>query len=129
MSKDKTKKIVKFMSLVPVRAPVEVERNGDTVVLIYPKDFKKFEKILHKYIGGPDVIRRPLDEMGTFVWDLCDGKHTIGDIVRIMDERFAERIEPAGMRVTMFLETLLKTGLITLKEKKENNPRRGYSAD
>ena len=111
-------KIRMLASLVPVRAPVKEERHGGRVTLVYPKNFTRFERWLHRYIGGPTEIRRPLDEMATTVWDLCDGDHTVAEIIEIMDMRYKEKIEPAGTRVTMFLENLLRTGLITMRKEK-----------
>ena len=106
-------RIAMLMSLIPVRANVRVLRKSGRAVLVYEKNYNRFERFLQRYLKGPKEIQRPLDEMGTAVWDLCDGKHTVGDIVRIMDERYREDIEPAGTRVTMFLENLYSLGLLT----------------
>jgi hypothetical protein len=105
----------KMLTVYPVRAPVKWSREGDRVVLTYPKDFNKFERTLHKRLGGPDVIRRPLDEKGSKIWELCDGRHTLQDICGEMDELFREEIEPVLDRVWKFLEILLKLNLIHLE--------------
>ena len=111
-------KLKAFLKLYPMRVEsIKVERDTrGNAILIYPKNFTRFERWLHRYIGGPEEIRRPLDDMGTAIWDLCDGRHSVGDIVLIMHERFRERIEPAGTRVAMFLDRLHSLGLITFRQ-------------
>lgn len=109
-----------ILNLVPLKQEgVDEERNEDgNVVLIYPKNLSRFELILHRYLGGPVVIRRPLDEMGTAIWDMCDGKHTIGEICENMERIFMEKIEPTVPRVLKFIDMLYKLNLIVLLKDK-----------
>ncbi len=97
----------------------------DIVVVTYKKNFGRFEKWLHSKIGGPPDIRCPLDEVGSEIWLLCDGKHSILEICRIMDEKHHENIEPVTKRIWGFLEILHGRGLITFGVfedfKKESN--------
>lgn len=105
-----------ILSLYPVRVRgvgVERDDNGNAV-LIYPKNLRGIELYLHKYLGGPVMIRRPLDEIGTIIWDLCDGTHTIGEICDIVEGQYKEKIEPTVPRVLAFMDILLKLGLIRL---------------
>lgn len=108
-------KMQRILMVYPVRNPVKWEREGERIVLIYKKDFTKFEKSLHKRLGGPDHIRRPLDKHGSKIWELCDGKHTLKEICDEMDALFREDIEPVLDRVWKFLEILLKLNLIRLE--------------
>ena len=108
-------KMQRVLSVYPARNLVKWEREGDRVVLTYKKDFTKFERGLQKRLGGPDVIRRPLDEKGSRIWELCDGQHTLQDICDEMDALYHEDIEPVLDRVWKFLEILLKLNLIRLE--------------
>jgi len=95
------------------------------VVIKIKKNFGRFEKALHKVAGGPEHLRIPLDEQGTRIWELCDGRHNIIQIAQIMYSEFKEDIEPVLPRVVKFLELLLKRNFIRLKaikEQKENPP-------
>jgi len=106
-----------LLMVYPIRNPmVEVEREDGKVVLIYKKSFSRFERWLHKLVGGPENIRRPLDDMGTEIWDLCDGEYNIGEICRIMDDRYHEKIEPVLPRIWGFIEMLLKRNLVYLEK-------------
>jgi hypothetical protein len=103
-----------ILNIRPVRNPVYWKKENGLVVIIYKKHFTRFERWLHKYIGGPEYIRRPLDEKGTVIWELCDGKHTVRDICNELDKRFKEEVEPVFPRVQKFLEMLLRLNLIRL---------------
>lgn len=106
----------RLLLVKPVRNElVECEKENDIIVLTYPKSFTRFERFLHKRIGGPDVIRRPLDKKGTMIWELCDGEHTVHDICTETYKAFKEDIEPVLTRVWGFLEHLLILGLITIE--------------
>ncbi len=111
-------KMQRILSIYPMRSPVKWTQENDRIVLIYPKDLTKFESWLHKRIGGPEVIRRPLDEIGSKIWLMCDGKHTVRDICTELDELYQEDIEPVLDRVSKFLELLLRSNLIRLSPKR-----------
>ena len=110
---EKTKKV---LGAYPMRAPVKWRMESGKAVIIYSKDFNKLEKKLHSVVGGPQNIRRPLDEVGTDIWLMCDGKHTIFDICTDLDAKHHEKVEPVVKRVTSFLEILLKLNLLSLSK-------------
>ena len=71
-------------------------------VITYPKNFGRLEKWFHERIGGPDI------------WNMCNGKYSVKDIINDLDEKFGEEVTPAATRVQKFLEKLLELNLITL---------------
>jgi hypothetical protein len=85
------------------------------VVIKIKKNFGRFERALRKVAGGPEFLKIPLDEQGTRIWELCDGKHNILQIAKIAYAEFKEDIEPVLPRVVKFLELLLKRNFISLK--------------
>lgn len=109
--------IPKVFYSYPVRNElVRWEKKEDgTVVLIYRKNLSRFERWLQKHIGGPLDIRRPLDAPGSRIWELCDERHTLLDICRIMDEEFKEEMDPVFDKVRRFIEHLLMLNLLFLK--------------
>lgn len=88
---------------------------GERAAVIYPKHFGRFEGWLHKRIGGPDEIRRSLNRHTRLICLLCDGDHSVADIVQAVDDEYGEEIAPAAERVRLFLERLLDLHLITLE--------------
>ncbi len=110
-------KMQRYLMVYPNRNPVKWNLENERVILVYPKNFTKFEAWLHKRIGGPEEIRRPLDEIGSKIWLMCDGKFTIKDICTELDEQYHEEVEPVLDRVSKFLEILLKQNLIRISNK------------
>lgn len=124
--KDLSPKMRMLLSCKPVRnEEVNWKEEDGKIVLIYPKNFTRFEKFLHRHLGGPQNIRRPLDEKGTFIWKMCDGDHNVNEICRATYNEFKEDIEPVLKRVWGFLGILHNLNLITFdvpkKEKGEKN--------
>jgi len=109
----KTKKV---LGAYPLRAPVKWRMERGKAVIIYSKNLSKLEKKVRSVVGGPENIRRPLDEVGTDIWLMCDGKHTILDICTHLDSKHHEKVEPVVKRVTTFLEILLKLNLLSLSK-------------
>jgi len=105
-----------ILSYHPIRARVRVEWKDGRAVLVYPKNLTRFERWLHKIIGGPLEIRRPLDDVGTYIWRLCDGKHSVEDICNKVWERFKEDVEPVKPRVTRFILILRNLNLVFFAE-------------
>jgi len=91
------------------------ENEDGIIVITYPKDFGTIEKWLHNRIGGPELVRRPLDKYTTLIWELIDGENTVKDIVDKFDSKFGEEVAPAAKRVQKFFEKLLELNLIILE--------------
>ena len=108
-------KMQRLLTVYPIRRAVKWRWRGDIVAITYDKEFGRFERWLHKRIGGPTEIKVPLDEVGTKIWLMCDGSHTIKDICDEMDAAYKEDIEPVLTRVWGFLERLLNRNLIRLE--------------
>ena len=63
-----------------------------------------------------DQERLQLDNLGTEVWKMIDGKRTVRDIVDAFAETHQLEGREAEMAVTQFLRDLGKRGLIGLQE-------------
>lgn len=78
-----------------------------------------------RFLRGPlawwlqPLLRRPhfhihLDELGTFVWDRCDGQTTVTEIAAAMETHFDEKAESAMERLRLFLGELGRGQMIQL---------------
>lgn len=56
-----------------------------------------------------------LDEIGSYLWLLIDGKNTVGQIAQLFKIRFGERVEPLYDRLSHFLRNLEKNSFIKFK--------------
>lgn len=54
-----------------------------------------------------------LDDIGSLVYPLCDGEHTVAEIATQLKERFGEKVEPLEGRLSLFMREMFKRSLIT----------------
>ncbi len=59
-------------------------------------------------------LRIHLDEVGSTTWSFIDGQRTIAQIADLVDER--HEIDARYERCTSFVQTLLRSGAISLRE-------------
>ena len=99
---------------------VEEERlESGCVVLSFPVVMRPWFVKLVRRLGGPEESARirklQLDELGTAVWDLLDGKRTVRRIVSEFANTHQLHPKEAEVSVTQFLRDLGKRGIIGLK--------------
>ena len=116
--------------IFPTRNDVKWYRRGKIVVLEYPKNFSAFERKLQKVLGGPQVIKRPLDDIGTLLWEMADGNNSLLEIYLEEQRTFKERVEPVDRIVGGLLETMLELNLMRLEyrpREKENERKKMHT--
>lgn len=115
--KNLEKKDINFLELIPIRNIKWEKQEKGLVVLLKPK-FKN--KLLVKYllprIKKP-FFRIKLDEIGSYVWELCNEQNTVFEIGEKLKERFGEKIEPVYDRLILFLKQLERGKCIKFKLK------------
>lgn len=90
----------------------ERDENGNAVILI-----PKFgDNIIGRWIR--DKLSRPhyrlkLDEIGSFVWEHCDGSRSVEEIGEKLHNKFGEKVEPVHERLGLFFQSLEKSKSIT----------------
>ena len=62
----------------------------------------------------PKVSHIHLDDMGSFIWPLIDGKKSVMDLGEPVKEHFGEEAEPLYPRLATFVQTLESYGFITV---------------
>jgi len=115
-----------FLRLKPLRNPmVEWERNkkGEINIIIPLKKIRekmrgaKKEKrrrpgILSKLFPEPEEKRIQLDEIGSVVWELCDGKRTVKEIIGYLHEKY--KLLPRELEISLsnYLNSLVERRLV-----------------
>jgi hypothetical protein len=56
-----------------------------------------------------------LDDIGSFIWELCDGQKNVEEIGKRLKEKFGDRVEPLYERLGTFFQNLEKNKFITFK--------------
>ena len=74
-----------------------------------------FNKIAQKIFKRPPISYIHLDEHGSFVWPIIDGKKSILDIAKDVDERFGEAAHPLYERLAKYFQILESYGFIYYK--------------
>ena len=84
---------------VVVARKADFEEREGGVVLVAPRFGPGLLDRIQRRIFGDRKIRIRLDEMGTFVWLLCDGATCLKDIIAALEARFGKGLE--GARVLL----------------------------
>jgi hypothetical protein len=86
-----------------------------TVKLLVPRFRAGWMQWLQKRLRKPH-IRVSLDEIGSAVWGLIDGRRTVVEIGEELERRFGERIRPTHERLGFFFGMLRRNKLVELDE-------------
>lgn len=109
------------LNMVPVRNQEvsETELDGGLVKLAYPLAVKPWFGRLAEKVGmwdkRPMIKQIELDEMGTFVWRLIDGEHSVRRIAEEFVKEYEVQSREAELSVTAFIKTIGQRGIIGLK--------------
>jgi hypothetical protein len=107
---------VNLLELTPVqRVPWETGEGGTVVVLVPKFRNEILVRWLVPHLKYP-VVRVKLDALGSFVWKLCDGKTTVGEMADRMTVEFGDTAASAQERIRKFLLTLEKSDLVNLND-------------
>ena len=117
---DREQIISDWLSLYPIRQ-VEYELDEKShAVLIIPHPENWFTR---KFLPKPKspAQRIHLDEIGTFIWQLFDGKSNISAICNRLREEYGENIQQAEERTVLFTQQMYKQEFIKVYSKKGEN--------
>jgi hypothetical protein len=98
----------------PVRNPALKWRINDDefVEVIVPRRKDMFGRVMGFLFFVPESRPITLDEVGTAVWHLCDGDHTVQDIVKSLAKEYKLQKREVEVSLTEYLKTLGKKGMV-----------------
>jgi hypothetical protein len=107
-------------SLRPVRSPfIKWRTEGkDELIVIYsprPKD-QFWIGWLAKLAMEPEDRKTELDEIGSKIWNLCDGTNKVGDICKIIGNEYQLTDRQVEVSVLSFMNSLRQRKFIGLTE-------------
>lgn len=123
---ERTIPIEKYLQVKPIRNPyLEWTKTNDAKVEIRIT-FKKTGR-LPKILPSPDKKRIILDDPGSFVWERCDGKHAVKDIIEEFRKEYRVLPMEAQISILNFLRNLAKRKFVTalIKEEEEKSRKGG----
>ena len=103
-----------LVELKPSRTARSTTGPDGTVVVFVPKFTGKLAlRWLVPLLANPDMELR-LDEIGSFFWNQCDGRSTVGEISSRMSDRFGGETGPMLDRISVFMRRLDESKLIDI---------------
>jgi len=112
--------VSQWLELYPLRKLEYEKDDNGLVVLIVPHSENWFtRKFLPKPKSPAGKVK--LDDIGTFVWEHCDGTRTIKAICEAMLEIFGEKINSVEDRTVTFLQTMYGEKFISLFKKEDTS--------
>ncbi len=114
--KIKSKKPKNLLTLIPIRNCkwTKQEKNPELIRILKSRFDTKLGKSLGDKLKIKDTYNINLDEYGTAVWQLCDGKQTVKEIGEILKIQFDQAVEPLYPRLAAFFQILESNDVIIL---------------
>jgi hypothetical protein len=107
----------------------EKRESGETVLTIPEnKSVGALTRMMAKWLSAPTERKVELDEVGGFVWELCDGSNTIEAIIAKTGKQYKMNRREAEVSVTMFLQMLHERNFIGLYKKASKTAAREAEA-
>ena len=104
------------------RIPKRPEKYGytvsdDGIVTLNIENKGVFNKIAQKFFRKPKISYVHLDEMGSFIWPVMDGKMDITEIGKLVEEKFGDAANPLYERLAKYFQILDSYGFVEWVEK------------
>jgi len=98
----------------PVRNPELKWRVNDEecVEVVIPRRQDRIGRIMGFVFAVPESRPVILDDVGTFVWGLCDGENTVADLVTSLRDEYKLGEREVEVSLTEYLRLLGKRGMI-----------------
>ena len=104
----------------------EKRDSGETVLTVpHNEKANRLAKALAKWMKAPTERHIELDEVGGYVWELCDGQNTVEAIVQKTGRQYKMNRREAEVSVTMFLQMLHQRNFIGFYKKVGKNANKG----
>lgn len=104
-----------YLDLVPqINEGLSWNKDENGIVTLEIENTGLFNRIAQKIFKKPKWSFIHLDELGSFVWLLIDGKTNIGDMGVSVKEHFGEMAEPLYEKLVKYFEILKSYNFIVL---------------
>jgi len=101
-------------------------KEDGTVTLYAPFRASPMVERLSRWLGGPDEppeAKIELDEVGSFVWTMCDGRTTVREMIARLAEKYKLGRKEASSSLTVFLRSLAQRNLVAVVIRKPEKAR------
>ena len=120
MNKKRKQQQINYLDLIPCRASeLRWHKDLKEKMILEVENRGIFNTIAQKVFGKPRYTKIHLDENGTFIWPLIDGKKTVTDIAALVKEEFGEKAEPLYPRIVKYFQIMESYHFINFINKPE----------
>ena len=112
---DKKDSGANYLDRIPVYLPSLDWSEENGIVTLHKENKGLFNKIAQMLFKKPKISHIHLDEFGSFVWLLIDGKTDLTDLGPKVSEHFGDKAEPLYPRLAKFFQILDSYGFIGWK--------------
>ncbi len=116
MKKKKQQK--NYLDLIPERASgLAWTQDDEGIVVLEVENTGAFNRIAQKLFKRPKVTKVHMEQFGSFIWPMIDGKRTVTELADLLKERFGEETEPLYPRVAKYMQIMESYHFISLSDK------------
>lgn len=120
--KKRKEEVANYLDYIPKHSEkYEWKADGKDGITIFVENKGVFHFLAQKFLGKPKVSQIQLEEMGSFIWLLIDGKRSIGEIGVLVKEHFGEHAEPLYSRLVQYIRNLEDYGFINVSVLENKN--------
>lgn len=107
MKKKKNVITQNYLEKIPKRSSyIEWKTDNDGIVTLEIENTGWANRIAQKLFKRPKISYVHLDKLGSFVWPLIDGKTSITELGKLVDEKFGEDAHPLYERLARYFQIL-----------------------
>ena len=120
MKSKKNKTEENYLEKIPVISE-EISWSADEngIVTLDIENKGVMNRIFQKLFKKPRFTHIHLDEIGSFVWPMIDGKKSIADMGEPMEEHFGEKAQPTYERLAKYFQILESYRFVQLSDPKK----------
>lgn len=102
----KKKQSINYLDLIPQRAETLRWHTDEATGLITleVENTGVFHTIAQKVFHKPRTTQVHLDETGSYLWPLIDGRKTVAQLADCMKQQFGEKAEPLYPRIIKYFQ-------------------------
>ena len=109
-----------YLEFIPERSPMlKWHTDGEELVVLEIENRGAFNAVAQKLFKKPRFTQIHLDEQGSFLWPLINGKQTVMELAALQKERFGERAEPLYPRIVKNFQIMESYRFIRFTNKPE----------
>jgi len=90
----------------------EKDEDGEILIRIPREEYGWKIKLLSKFFYIPKERKISLDEVGSQVWEMCDGETSVKDIIDTLRKKYKLNRKEAEISLITYLRELGKKGLV-----------------